>query len=108
MQRQAQALGANAILITEMRAFDQVEPSYGRGPGSMQYEKIPQYRGKGLNLVILDACRNNPFESKVRGRSRGLARVKTARGTLVAYATEPGSVAEAGDGSNGVYTLRKT
>jgi uncharacterized caspase-like protein len=26
-----------------------------------------QYRGKGLNLVILDACRNNPFESKVRG-----------------------------------------
>ena len=40
-----------------------------------------RYRGKGVNMVILDACRNNPFESKTRGGSRGLARVKTASGT---------------------------
>lgn len=52
MQRQAQVLGANAILITQMRAFEQLEPSYGRRPGSMQYQKIPQYRGKGLAIMV--------------------------------------------------------
>ena len=46
-----------------------------------------------LNLVILDACRNNPFERSFRSSSRGLAFVNAPSGTLVAYATAPGSVA---------------
>jgi len=50
-----------------------------------------------VNMVILDACRNNPFERRMRGGSRGLAAVDAARGTLVAYATAPGSVAADGD-----------
>ena len=57
-----------------------------------------------VNMVILDACRNNPFERRMRGASRGLAAVDAARGTLVAYATAPGSVAADGDGANGLYT----
>lgn len=57
-----------------------------------------------VNIVILDACRNNPFERRLRGASRGLAAVDAARGTLVAYATAPGSVAADGDGKNGLYT----
>ncbi len=57
-----------------------------------------------VNIVILDACRNNPFERRLRGASRGLAAVDAARGTLVAYATAPGSVAADGDGANGLYT----
>jgi hypothetical protein len=57
-----------------------------------------------VNVVILDACRNNPFERRRRGASRGLAAVDAARGTLVAYATAPGSVAADGDGANGLYT----
>ena len=57
-----------------------------------------------VNVVILDACRNNPFERRMRGASRGLAAVDAARGTLVAYATAPGSVAADGDGANGLYT----
>ncbi|MBI3108309.1 MAG: caspase family protein, partial [Candidatus Rokubacteria bacterium] len=56
-----------------------------------------------VNIVILDACRNNPFERRLRGASRGLAAVDAARGTLVAYATSPGSVAADGDGANGLY-----
>jgi len=43
-----------------------------------------------VNVVILDACRNNPFERRLRGASRGLAAVDAARGTLIAYATAPG------------------
>jgi Caspase domain len=57
-----------------------------------------------VNLVILDACRNNPFERRLRGASRGLAAVDAARGTLIAYATAPGAVAADGEGANGLYT----
>jgi len=57
-----------------------------------------------VDIAILDACRNNPFERRLRGASRGLAAVDAARGTLVAYATAPGSVAADGDGKNGLYT----
>jgi len=57
-----------------------------------------------VNIVILDACCNNPFERRMRGASRGLAAVDAARGTLLAYATAPGSVAADGDGKNGLYT----
>lgn len=58
---------------------------------------------EGLNMIILDACRNNPFPAGKRGGS-GLARVNAPSGTLIAYATDPGSVASDGDGTNGLYT----
>ncbi|MGB4333662.1 MAG: caspase family protein [Chromatiaceae bacterium] len=60
--------------------------------------------GNGLNMVVLDACRNNPFPSAFRSASRGLARLSPAKGTLVLYATQPGAVASDGDGRNGVFT----
>jgi len=58
------------------------------------------------NLIVLDACRNNPF---VRAWNRGpeqhgLASVYTPRGTLIAFATSPGEVAADGTGRNGSYT----
>jgi WD40 repeat protein len=58
---------------------------------------------EGLNMIILDACRNNPFPSSKRGGA-GLARVNAPSGTLIAYATDPGSVASDGEGTNGLYT----
>ncbi|MGC4022387.1 MAG: caspase family protein [Cyclobacteriaceae bacterium] len=58
---------------------------------------------EGLNMIILDACRNNPFPTGKRGGS-GLARVQAPSGTLIAYATDPGSTASDGDGTNGLYT----
>ena len=57
-----------------------------------------------LNIVILDACRNNPFIQKTRGVSRGLAQTAAPRGTFVAYATSPNSVAQDGDYDNSPYT----
>ncbi len=57
-----------------------------------------------VSVVILDACRNNPFEKKMRGAARGLTAVDAARGGLIAYATAPGSVAADGEGANGPYT----
>jgi tetratricopeptide (TPR) repeat protein len=57
-----------------------------------------------MNIIILDACRNNPFPATSRGVSQGLGEMKRARGSFIAYATAPGSVASDGVGRNGLYT----
>lgn len=57
-----------------------------------------------LSIVILDACRNNPFERRFRGGGQGLASINAPTGTLIAYSTAPGRVASDGEGSNGLYT----
>ena len=58
----------------------------------------------GVNVIILDACRNNPFARSFRSSQRGLAVTQAITGSLIAYATAPGSVAADGSGRNGVYT----
>lgn len=58
-----------------------------------------------MNIIILDACRNNPFRSLRSVSTGGLAPVKAPRGTYVAYATAPGAVAVDGDGGNSPFTL---
>ncbi|MDQ1639673.1 MAG: hypothetical protein QOF62_3012 [Pyrinomonadaceae bacterium] len=58
----------------------------------------------GLNIVILDACRNNPFSRSFRSAGSGLAQVDAPTGTLIAYATAPGRVASDGNDRNGLYT----
>ncbi len=58
----------------------------------------------GVNLVLLDACRNNPFQRNFRSQPQGLARVQAPSGTLIHYATRPGSTAEDGSGKHGTYT----
>jgi uncharacterized caspase-like protein len=57
-----------------------------------------------MNIVILDACRNNPFTRRFRSASRGLASMDAPSGTLIAYATAPGAVASDGTARNGLYT----
>ncbi len=57
-----------------------------------------------VSMVILDACRNNPFERRFRSVGGGLAQINAPEGTLIAYATSPGRVAADGDGANGLYT----
>lgn len=60
-----------------------------------------------LNIVILDACRNNPYRNLIGFRSdgdRGLAQISGVRSSLIAYATQPDNVAEDGTGLNGTYT----
>jgi uncharacterized caspase-like protein len=58
----------------------------------------------GLNIVVLDACRNNPFQRSFRSVQAGLAQMDAPTGTFIAFATAPGSVAADGAGDNGVYT----
>ena len=60
--------------------------------------------GNRLNMVILDACRNNPFEASYRSAAQGLVRMDAPSGTLIAYSTSPGNVATDGEGRNSPYT----
>lgn len=60
--------------------------------------------GNGFNIVVLDACRNNPFGRGFRDSQKGLAQVTAPTGSFIAYATAPGSVAADGEGRNGTFT----
>ncbi|MCK9381616.1 MAG: caspase family protein [Sulfuritalea sp.] len=55
-------------------------------------------------VVILDACRNNPFGTAYRPQQKGLSQFDAPVGSLLAYATSPGNVASDGAGANGLYT----
>lgn len=57
-----------------------------------------------LNIVILDACRNNPFKAFTRSGERGMARLDAPTGSIIAYSTAPGRTASDGTGRNGIYT----
>ena len=83
----------------------------------VEYEAVPLVLVTGavggarrLGLVVLDACRDNPFVAKLadagatRSIGRGLARVAPSGGTLVAYAAEDGKTAADGAGRNSPYT----
>jgi TPR repeat protein len=68
---------------------------------------LNQMQGSGtrLNLVILDACRNNPFGGRgLRSSEGGLAQMRAPEGTMISYATQPGSVAQDGGDGNSPYT----
>jgi uncharacterized caspase-like protein len=61
--------------------------------------------GTRLNLVMLDACRNNPFAARgLRATGGGLAQMQAPEGTLISFATEPGTVAQDGSDGNSPYT----
>ena len=60
-----------------------------------------------VNIMILDACRNDPFRSWSRGNEREFTRIEnSASGTIIAFATQPGATAADGIGNNGLYTSK--
>jgi hypothetical protein len=57
-----------------------------------------------MNIIILDACRENPFGEAKKPAQKGLSQMDAPTHTILAYATSPGNVASDGDGANGLYT----
>lgn len=57
-----------------------------------------------MNVIILDACRDNPFGTRVPTEQKGLSQFDAPPGSLIAYATAPGNTAADGNGSNGLFT----
>jgi formylglycine-generating enzyme required for sulfatase activity len=68
-------------------------------------EEFQQYP-KNVNIVILDACRDNPLTNWARGGSRGFKPIEAGSGTIISFATVAGSTASDGEGENGLYTSK--
>jgi hypothetical protein len=100
-----QAKGYNYLIPVDaqMKTEEQVEYDCVRADRVLA---LMETSGTKVNILILDACRNNPFErSWTRSATgKGLAFMSAPRGTLIAYATAPGSTASDGSGKNGLYT----
>ncbi len=60
--------------------------------------------GNAMNMVFLDACRDNPFARSFRSSQGGLAQMDAPSGSLIVYSTAPGSIAADGSGRNGTFT----
>ncbi len=75
---------------------------------SLSLDKVLDVFEQGSNatsIVLLDACRNNPYERRWRGtETLGLASIYAPKGTIIAYATSPGQTASDGSGRNGAFT----
>jgi len=69
-----------------------------------------EYSNNRINIIILDACRNNPFRSFSRSDEKGITRMDppngAKQGSIIAFATAPGAVASDGEGRNGLYTSK--
>jgi len=63
-----------------------------------------QDTNNGLNIMILDACRNNPYPSRIKGEGKGLASIIPPEGVIIGYATKPGHIALELGGRNSLYT----
>jgi uncharacterized caspase-like protein len=96
--------GENFLLPLDVNTSDQSTTKYTAYSASLLQDRIAE-RGPRLKILILDACRNNPFRSS-RSTTQGLAAMAAAgRGTFVAFATGPGSTADDNPvGRNGLFT----
>ncbi len=99
-----QTEGVNYLIPVDFTATDATDAKYRGVSADWVHEKLTA-RGVALNVMILDACRDNPFSSTRSGSSGGLAEIRGARGSLVAFATGPGKTAADSPGSsNGLFT----
>lgn len=98
-----QVKGRNFLIPVDAQIQREDEVAYNSVDANQVLDKMEAASNR-LNIVILDACRNNPFARSFRSGSMGLAQMDAPVGTLVAFATAPGSVASDGDGQNGLYT----
>lgn len=101
-----QVNGTNYLVPLGVRIEKEADVEYETVDAGRVLSEFANARN-ALSIVILDACRDNPFAAATRSLTRGLAVVKLpkeANGTLVAYATSPGNVARDGTGKNGLYT----
>jgi len=79
------------------------EVSFNAFDAGRLLEKMEVARSR-VNIVILDACRNNPFSRSFRSSSQGLAQMDAPIGSYLSFATAPAKVASDGVDGNGLYT----
>ncbi len=101
--------GRNFLVPTDAKLASDADVDYEAIPMQQLMDSVEGARKTGI--LVLDACRNNPFASKMvrtrgltRSVSRGLADIEPSNNLLVAYSAKHGTVAEDGDNDNSPYT----
>ncbi|OAD23906.1 peptidase C14 caspase catalytic subunit p20 [Candidatus Thiomargarita nelsonii] len=100
----AQVAGKNFLIPTDnddLREEKDLEPN---AVSAQTILAMMKQANKGMNILILDACRDNPYKGSEKSMTRGLSEITPPRGSLVAFATAPGTTASDGDERNGVFT----
>jgi len=100
--------GASYLIPVDMAVTSEQSVPIRAYPLKTLLERLSAAKS-AVNVVVLDACRDNPFQPipPVRYRSfnnLGLAPIQAPRGTVVAYSTQPGQLAADGKDNNSVYT----
>jgi caspase domain-containing protein len=94
-----QVRGANYLVPVDANPVREADLDYELEDVGLVLRQM-EGAGTRLNIVFLDACRNNPFGGRgIRSSETGLAQMRAPEGTLISFATQPGSVAQ--DGSDG-------
>ena len=101
-----QARGINYLIPVDARIQTAADLSTEAIDMDLAIMRRLEDRNPRLSIVILDACRNNPFPAGARsaGEQAGLASISAPRGSIVAFSTAPNNVAQDGSGRNGLYT----
>lgn len=98
-----QSFGSNFLLPVDVSLSDAADLSLVAVPAQALLRQMFSARNQ-TNIVILDACRDNPFQSIPDLNENGLAEMKAPRGTFLALSTGPGEVALDGVGANSPFT----
>jgi tetratricopeptide (TPR) repeat protein len=98
-----QVSGVNYLIPVDARISRESDIKYQSVQVDWVLDRMRE-AGNELNVIVLDACRNNPYARSWRSAQPGLAVMQAASGSLIGYATSPGTTAEDGPGRNGTYT----
>mgnify|MGYP002214504873 CR=1 FL=1 len=97
--------GENYLLPVDINPSTEMDVRYDAVPLGKMLGQM-QNAGNRINVVVIDACRNNPFARSFRTFNPGLAQVTAPEGTFISFATAPGKIAADGDGRNGLFTSK--
>jgi hypothetical protein len=99
-----QVQGSNYLVPVDAKINSEGEVRYKTVDAGLVIAQMERAKSE-VNIIILDACRDNPFSRSSRSTNRGLASIEAPSGTIIAYATAPGRTASDGEGgNNGLYT----
>ena len=86
------------------REYEVVDQAFDASQFLEMMDNIRGPNNKRVNILIVDACRNNELQKSWRSTNNGLARMDAPGGTFISFATAPGRVAADGSGRNSPYT----
>jgi len=95
--------GRNYLLPVNASMIREDEIAFQAIDANLILEKMNTAK-KSVNILIVDACRDNPFARSFRSTNRGLAQMDAPTGTIVSFSTSPGKTASDGDGRNSPFT----